>query len=154
MVRSSSNFSRPSRKEIPKFAGSCTVPVPPKPQVTEADKAALTLAKAEGLSPQQMLDAIRMYKAQVLGVTKKATLEEACNAFLEHQRHEQRNIRTIWSDRQALRDKLIPVLGAATPMTEIILKQVEDCIEAYPPGGTRKTFFIRVKKLLTWAWRS
>ena len=100
-----------------------------------------------------MLDAIRTYKAQVLGVTKKATLEEACNAFLQHQRHEQRNIRTIWSDRRRLRDKLIPVLGTATPMTEITLKQVEDCIEAYPPGGTRKTLFIRVKKFLTWAWR-
>ena len=54
-----------------------------------------------------MLDSVRIYKAQVLGVTKKATLEEACNAFLEYQRHEQRNIRTIWSDRQALRDMLI-----------------------------------------------
>ena len=31
-----------------------------KPQVTEADEAALTLAKAEGLSPQQMLDAVRI----------------------------------------------------------------------------------------------
>src|ERR1700722_20997448 len=100
-----------------------------------------------------MLDAVRIYKAQVLGVTKKVTLEEACNAFLEHQRREQRNIRTIWSDRQALRDMLILVLGAATPMTAIALKQVEDCIEAYPPGGTRKTFFVRVKKFLTWAWR-
>ena len=38
-------------------------------------------------------------------------------------------------------------------MTAIALKQVEDCIEAYPPGGTRKTFFVRVKKFLTWAWR-
>jgi hypothetical protein len=38
-------------------------------------------------------------------------------------------------------------------MTAIALKQVEDCIEAYPPGGTRKTFFVRVKKVLTWAWR-
>jgi len=42
-----------------------------KPQITEADEAAFTLAKDEGLSPQQMLDAIRLYKQQVLDVTKK-----------------------------------------------------------------------------------
>ncbi len=124
-----------------------------KPQISEADEAALTLAKDEGLSPQQMLDAIRLYKQQVLSVTKKATLEEACKAFIEHQQHEQRNVRTVWSDRQALRDKLIPALGATTPMTEVTLKKVEDCVGAFPPGGTRKTFFIRVKKFLKWAWR-
>src|SRR5271165_1273700 len=65
-----------------------------KPQVSEADEAALTLAKDEGLSPQQMLDAIRLYKHQVLGVTKKATLQEAADAFINHQQHEQRNVRT------------------------------------------------------------
>src|ERR1700681_1676278 len=31
-----------------------------KPQITEADEAEFTLAKDEGLSPQQMLDAIRL----------------------------------------------------------------------------------------------
>jgi hypothetical protein len=79
-----------------------------KPQVSEADEAALTLAKDEGLSPQQMLDTIRLYKQQVLGVTKKATLQEAADAFINHQQHERRNVRTVWSDRQALRDKLVP----------------------------------------------
>jgi hypothetical protein len=123
-----------------------------KPQVTVADEAALTLAKDEGLSPQQMLDAIRLYKQQVLSVTKKATLEEACNAFIEHQQHEERNVRTVWSDRQALRDKLIPALAATTPMTEVTLKKVEDCIGAFPPGGTRKTLYIRVKKFFNWAF--
>jgi hypothetical protein len=32
-----------------------------KPQVSEADEAAFTLAKDEGLSPQEYLDAIRLY---------------------------------------------------------------------------------------------
>jgi hypothetical protein len=124
-----------------------------KPQITEADEAAFTLAKDEGLSPQQMLDAIRLYKQQVLGVTKKATLQEAADAFIKYQEHERRNIRTIYSDRQALRDKLIPALGTTTPMTEVTLKKIEDCIRAFPPGGTRKTFYIRVKKFMKWAWR-
>jgi hypothetical protein len=48
-----------------------------KPQVSEADEAAFTLAKDEGLSPQQMLDAIRLYKQQVLGVTKKGARHSA-----------------------------------------------------------------------------
>jgi len=39
-----------------------------KPKVTEADEAAFTLAKAGGLSPQQMLDAIRLFKQQVQSV--------------------------------------------------------------------------------------
>jgi hypothetical protein len=69
-----------------------------------------------------MLDAIRLYKQQVLGVTKKATLQEASDAFIKRQEHEQRNIRTVYSDRQALRDKLIRALGAETPMTELTLE--------------------------------
>ena len=124
-----------------------------KPQITEADEAAFTLAKDEGLSPQQMLDAIRLYKQQVLGVTKKATLQEAADGFIKYQEHERRNIRTIYSDRQALRDKLIPALGGETPMTEITLQKIENCIGAFPPGGTRKTLYIRVKKFINWAFR-
>ena len=98
-----------------------------------------------------MLDAIRLYKQQVFGVTKKATLQEAADAFINHQQHEQRNVRTVWSDRQALRDKLIPALGAQTPMTEVTRKKIDDCIGAFPPGGTRKTFYIRLKKFFNWA---
>ena len=124
-----------------------------RPQISEADEAAITLAKDYGLTPEQYLDAIRLYKEQVLSVTKQATLEEACTAFTKHQQHEERNVRTVWSDRQALRDKLIPALGAETPMTEVTLKKIDDCIGAFPPGGTRKTFYIRVKKFLKWAWR-
>jgi hypothetical protein len=124
-----------------------------KPQITEADEAAFTLAKEERLSPQQMLDAIRLYKQQVLGVSKKATLQEAADAFIKYQEHERRNIRTIYSDRQALRDKLIPALGGETPMTEVTLQKIENCIGAFPPGGTRKTLYIRVKKFMNWAFR-
>jgi hypothetical protein len=123
-----------------------------RPQISEGDEAAITLAKGYGMSPEQYLDAVRLYNDQVLSVTKRATLEEACVAFLKHQQHEQRNVRTVWSDRQALRDKLIPALGAATPMTEVTLKKIDDCIGAFPPGGTRKTFYIRVKKFFKWSW--
>jgi hypothetical protein len=124
-----------------------------KPQISEADEAAFTLAKDEGLSPQQILDAIRLYKQQVLGVTKKATLQETADAFIKYQEHERRNIRTIYSDRQALRDKLIPALGGETPMTEVTLQKIENCIGAFPPGGTRKTLYIRVKKFINWVFR-
>ena len=37
-----------------------------------------------------MLDAIRLYKQQVLGVTNKATLQEAADAFIKYQEHERR----------------------------------------------------------------
>jgi hypothetical protein len=125
-----------------------------KPQITEADEAAFTLAKDEGLNPQQMLDAIRLYKQQVLGVTKKATLQEAADAFIKYQEHERRNIRTIYSDRQALRDKLIPALGGETPMTEVTLQKIEIASEHSHPeerarhctSGSRSSLIGRFEK--------
>ncbi len=94
-------------------------------KITAADEATLTLAKEEGLSPQQMLEAIRLYIKQVLSVTKTSTLEEACVAFIKYQGMRSAQSALVWSDRQALRDKLIPALGAATPMTEITLDNID-----------------------------
>jgi hypothetical protein len=37
-------------------------------------------------------------------------------------------------------------------MTEVTLKKIDNCIGAFPPGGTRKTFYIRVKKFFKWSW--
>ncbi len=122
-----------------------------KPQVSKYDEAALTLAQDLGLSPQQMLDAVRFYKTQIDKVTKFATLEECCAAFIEHQRHEKRGVRTISSDLQAYR-KLCKSVGSATPMTAVTLEKLNDCIGALPPGGTRKTLYVRVKKFIKWAF--
>ena len=44
-----------------------------KPQITEADEAAFTLGKDEGLSPQQMLDAIRLSRSSLIGRFGKNT---------------------------------------------------------------------------------
>ena len=70
-------------------------------------------AAVEDFGPQQIPDAIRLYKQQVLCVTKKATHQEAANTFIKYQEHERSNNRTVYSDRHALRDKLIPALGGA-----------------------------------------
>ncbi|HEY0790303.1 MAG TPA: hypothetical protein VGD78_04490 [Chthoniobacterales bacterium] len=76
------------------------------------------MARNAGLSPEQYLDAVRLYQRQILNVTKAATLEEAVQAFLQHQAHERRAVRTIGTDRALYRAKLIPGLGCTTPMTE------------------------------------
>jgi hypothetical protein len=60
-------------------------------QITEVDEAAFTLAKDQELSPQHVLDAIRLYKQQVLGITKEATLQEAADAFIKYQEHQRRS---------------------------------------------------------------
>jgi hypothetical protein len=124
-----------------------------RPPITPGEDAALTLARNAGLSPEQYLDAVRLYQRQVLNVTKTATLEEAVQAFLQHQAHERRAARTIGTDRALYRAKLIPGLGCTTPMTEVTLKRIDACIHAFPPGTTRQTFYSRAKKFFTWAFR-
>src|SRR6476619_7698490 len=46
-----------------------------KPKVSESDEAAFTLAKEEGLSPQEYLDAIRLYKKMVKGVASEKRID-------------------------------------------------------------------------------
>jgi site-specific recombinase XerD len=89
----------------------------------------------------------------VKGVIKKATLEEAVAAFIAHQRHEQRNIRTIYSDGQALRRFNDALKGAKTPMTELDTDAVKAYIGSFPPGTTRRTHYARIKKFISWAFR-
>jgi hypothetical protein len=48
----------PKRKLKKKFVGSLNRGSSSKPKVTEADEAAFTLAKDEGLSPHEYLEAI------------------------------------------------------------------------------------------------
>lgn len=123
-----------------------------QPKVSESDQAAFTLAKDEGLSALEILAAIKLYKSQVMGVEKKATLEEACTAFIRRQEHEQRNIRTIYSDRQALR-KFCKALKGETPMTEVTASAVKKYVNSFAPGGTRRTHYGRIKKFMSWAFR-
>jgi hypothetical protein len=124
-----------------------------KPKISKSDEAAFTLAKDEGLSATEVLDAIRLYKKIVKGVTKKATLEEAAFAFIKRQEHEQKNIRTIYSDRQALRRFSSALTGVKTLMTELSPEAIQTHINSLPPGGTRRTQYARIKKFISWAFR-
>jgi len=122
-----------------------------KPQVSEADEAAFTLAKDEGLSPQEYLDAIRLYKKMVGGIEseKRVDLQTACEAFIERQKRENRNRRTIYSDGQALK-YLCQFAGWKLPLIELSEARINEYFDTMKPGGRRRTQHGRVKKFLNW----
>jgi integrase len=122
-----------------------------KPQVSEADEAAFTLAKDEGLSPQEYLDAIRLYKKMVGGIEseKRVDLQTACEAFIERQKRENRNRRTIYSDGQALK-YLCQFAGWKLPLIELTDTRINEYFDTMKPGGRRRTQHGRIKKFLNW----
>jgi site-specific recombinase XerD len=122
-----------------------------KPQVTEADEAAFTLAKDEGLSPHEYLEAIRLYKKMVGGIAseKRVDLQTACEAFIERQKRENRNRRTIYSDGQALK-YLCEFAGWKLPLIELTEARINEYFDTMKPGGRRRTQHSRVKKFLNW----
>jgi len=122
-----------------------------KPKVTDADEAAFTLAKDEGLSPQEYLDAIRLYKKTVGGIEseKRVDLQTACEAFIERQKRENRNRRTIYSDAQALK-YLCQFAGWKLPLVELTDTKINEYFDTMKPGGRRRTQHGRVKKFLNW----
>jgi integrase len=122
-----------------------------KPKVTEADEAAFTLAKDEGLSPHEYLEAIRLYKKMVGGIEseKRVDLQTACEAFIERQKREIRNRRTIYSDSQSLK-YLCQFAGWKLPLVELTDTRINEYFDTMKPGGRRRTQHSRIKKFLNW----
>jgi integrase len=127
----------------------------PAHDITREDIALLKLIKS-GKSPTEVLEAIKFHDKTVgaIPVEKRGiTLEKACTDFVDRQNHEGRNWRTVSSDRQALK-RLCAVLGADTPLVEVTAPMLDDYIAAMKPGTTRRSQYARIKKFITWAWRS
>ena len=122
-----------------------------KPHVSEADEAAFTLAKDEGLSPHEYLEAIRLYKKTVGGIAseKRVDLQTACEAFIERQKRENRNRRTIYSDSQSLK-YLCQFAGWKLPLVELTDTRINEYFDTMKPGGRRRTQHGRIKKFLNW----
>jgi integrase len=80
---------------------------------------------------------------------KRVDLETACNAFIERQEREERNIRTIYSDRQALK-YLCAFAGEKSPVTELTEAKINEYFDTMKPGGRRRTQYKNVKKFVNW----
>ena len=107
------------------------------------------MAKDEGLSPHEYLEAIRLYKKMVGGIEseKRVDLQTACEAFIERQKRENRNRRTIYSDSQALK-YLCQFAGWKLPLVELTEARINEYFDTMKPGGRRRTQHSRVKKFL------
>jgi hypothetical protein len=127
----------------------------PAHDLTSEDIAFARFCKKEfGGSHAHACDAAKLYKKiNDIPAEKKVTLETACLDFVERQEHEQKNRRTIYSDRTALK-KLSIALGPETPLVEVTQAMLDDYIAAMKPGTTRRSQYARIKKFITWAWRS
>jgi integrase len=127
----------------------------PADDLTSEDIAFARFCKKEfGGSHAQACDAAKLYKKiNDIPAEKKVTLEKACVDFVERQRHEQKNRRTIYSDKTALK-KLSIALGRETPLVEVTQAMLDDHIAQMPPGTTRRGYYARIKKFINWAWRS
>jgi integrase len=123
--------------------------------LTSEDIAFARFCKKEfGGSHAQACDAAKLYKKiNDIPAEKKVTLETACTDFVKRQEHEQKNRRTIYSDRTALK-KLSTALGPETPLVEVTQVMLDGHIESMKPGTTRRGYYARVKKFINWAWRS
>ena len=103
------------------------------------------------LSPHEYLEAIRLYKKMVGGIAseKRVDLQTACEAFIERQKRENRNRRTIYSDRQSLK-YLCQFAGWKLPLVELTDTRINEYFDTMKPGGRRRTQHSRVKKFLNW----
>ena len=84
---------------------------------------------------------------------KRIDLETACTAFVERQRKENRNRRTIYSDRQALK-YLCQFAGRELPLIELTEARLNEYFDTMQPGGRRRTQHSRLKKFLNWCSQS
>ena len=123
-----------------------------RPQLNERQSAILTLAENEGLSFDQIGEALRHYRATVLNVSKRIQLLDMAEAFIERQKHEDRMPRTIDDDRQRL-NKFYNSFGNVDvcTLTEVGLRHY---LEQYPPGGNRRSHYKTVRKFIRWAHQS
>lgn len=123
-----------------------------KPKLDDHKLAVLTLAEKELESVDQILEAIRHYRATVLNVDKRAHLFELVEKFLERQMHEGRAPRTLDDDRQRLNKLCMSFENIdVCRLTETGLRQY---LEHYPPGSNRRSHYKTVRKFIRWAHES
>jgi hypothetical protein len=84
---------------------------------------------------------------------KRVDLETACEAFVDRQIRENRNRRTVYSDRQALR-YFCQFAGGGSSLMELTETKINDYFDTMKPGGRRRTQHSRLKKFFNWCSES
>lgn len=118
--------------------------------VTDAEHAALVLAKQLGVSEYQFLDAMRHYQKTVLAVKRPAAkVEETADEFLKEVEAE-KNIRTLYKYRSTLK-RLSVLIGPNTPMVELTREAIDKYLDSFGPGTTRRSQYANVKRFINWS---
>jgi hypothetical protein len=120
-----------------------------KPAIDDYKLSILTIAERELGSIDQILEAIRHYRATVLNVSKRAHLFDLVEKFLERQAHEGRAPRTLDDDRQRLNKLCMSFENIdVCRLTQTGLRQY---LEHFPPGSNRRSHYKAVRKFIRWA---
>ncbi len=130
--------------------------IEPTKDIESSDLALLALIKKQfGNDAAEVIRNLDFARKTIGGIPaeKRVDLETACTAFIERQRNENRNRRTIYSDGQALK-YLCQYAGGKLPLIELTEAKINDYFDTMKPGGRRRTQHSRVKKFLNWCSRS
>jgi integrase len=128
----------------------------PMKDIGSDDLALLALIKKQfGNDAAEVIRNLDFARKTIGGIPaeKRVDLETACTAFIERQRRENRNRRTIYSDRQALK-YLCQFAGRELPLIELTEARINDYFDTMEPGGRRRTQHSRVTKFLNWCSQS
>jgi hypothetical protein len=130
--------------------------IEPTKDIESSDLALLALIKKQfGNDAAEVIRNLDFARKTIGGIPaeKRVDLETACTAFIERQRNENRNRRTIYSDGQALK-YFCQYAGGKLPLIELTEAKINDYFDTMKPGGRRRTQHSRVKKFLNWCSRS
>ena len=128
----------------------------PTKGIESGDLALLALIKKQlGNDAAELIRNLDFARKTIGGIPaeKRIDLETACTAFVERQRKENRNRRTIYSDRQALK-YLCQFAGRELPLIELTEARLNEYFDTMQPGGRRRTQHSRLKKFLNWCSQS
>jgi integrase len=128
----------------------------PTKDIGSGDLALLALIKKQfGNDAAELIRNLDFARKTIGGIPaeKRIDLETACTAFIERQRKENRNRRTIYSDRQALK-YLCQFAGRELPLIELSEARLNEYFDTMQPGGRRRTQHSRLKKFFNWCSQS
>jgi site-specific recombinase XerD len=128
----------------------------PTKDIESGDLALLALIKKQfGNDAAELIRNLDFARKAIGGIPaeKRVDLETACAAFIERQNKENRNRRTIYSDRQALK-YLCHFAGRELPLIEFTEARLNEYFDTMQPGGRRRTQHSRLKKFFNWCSQS
>jgi site-specific recombinase XerD len=128
----------------------------PTKHIESGDLTLLALIKKQfGNDAAELIRNLDFARKTIGGIPaeKRIDLETACSAFIERQRKENRNRRTIYSDRQALK-YLCQFAGRGLPLIEVSETRLNEYFDTMQPGGRRRTQHSRLKKFFNWCSQS